>query len=119
MALRSGHGTGAGVPRIEVKPADEQRAPIIQASDYDQSCAVDSDCIEVHVGNRCSCVLSCQTDPAAINKGALRQFTADVSKLASVFCNCAPEPPGPCPDDAYVGPQCVGGTCQFASCHTE
>jgi hypothetical protein len=28
MALRNGHGTGAGVPRIEVLPADEQPDPI-------------------------------------------------------------------------------------------
>ncbi len=28
MALRKGHGTGAGVPRIEVLPADELPAPI-------------------------------------------------------------------------------------------
>lgn len=28
MALRSGHGTGAGVPRVEVLPADEQPDPV-------------------------------------------------------------------------------------------
>lgn len=28
MALRSGHGNGAGVPRIEVSPADELPAPL-------------------------------------------------------------------------------------------
>lgn len=31
MALRSGHGTGAGVPRIEVLPPDELPAPIADA----------------------------------------------------------------------------------------
>ena len=28
MALRSGHGNGAGVPRVEVRPADELPAPV-------------------------------------------------------------------------------------------
>jgi hypothetical protein len=28
MTLRRGHGNGAGVPRIEVRPADEQAAPV-------------------------------------------------------------------------------------------
>lgn len=28
MTLRSGHGTGAGQPRVEVLPADEQPAPV-------------------------------------------------------------------------------------------
>jgi len=31
MALRSGHGTGAGVPRIEVLPPDEQPSPVAAA----------------------------------------------------------------------------------------
>ena len=31
MALRSGHGSGAGVPRIEVAPADELPQPVAVA----------------------------------------------------------------------------------------
>lgn len=41
MALRTGHGTGKGVPRIEVMPADELPAgvpaPARQAADRDES----------------------------------------------------------------------------------
>jgi hypothetical protein len=98
---------------LDMLCAADASAPIIRASDYDQSCALDSDCVEVHVGNRCTCALSCQTDPAAINKGALAQFTADVANLASVFCNCLP----PNPNLTADCPRCIGGTCQFTTCY--
>jgi hypothetical protein len=98
--------------------AADATAPVIQASDYDQSCAVDSDCVGVRVGNGCTCGISCESPPAAaINMGALPQYTADFAKFPHVFCNCPPPPP-PCDDKTYAGPgpYCVGGMCQITPC---
>jgi hypothetical protein len=99
---------------LDMLCAADATAPIIQASDYDQSCAVDSDCVEVHGGNGCTCEVSCETSPAAINMGALPQYAADFAKFPHVFCNCLPPAP-PCANEGFVGPHCVGGMCQFTS----
>jgi hypothetical protein len=52
---------------------------IVQASDYDQSCAVDSDCVAVSEGNACyPCALGCTN--AAIRAAAYAQYQADVAR---------------------------------------
>ena len=48
-------GPGGSVCCLHVLCADDAKVQLIQASDYDQSCTVDSDCVEVYVGNACSC----------------------------------------------------------------
>jgi hypothetical protein len=103
---------------LDMLCAADATAPIIQASDYDQSCAVDSDCVGVRVGNGCTCEISCETATspgAAINMDALPQYTADFAKFPHVFCNCPPPPP-PCADGTFPGPHCVGGMCQITPC---
>lgn len=97
--------------------AADATAPIIQASDYDQSCAGDSECVEVQVGDACSCDFSCALSPAAINMSALPQYKADVAKVPRLICGCPPPPP-PCADETYPGPgpHCVGGLCQITPC---
>jgi hypothetical protein len=52
---------------------------MIAASSYDQSCAVDSDCVQVTPGDYCGDD-RCLCDVAAISATALAQFDADVSK---------------------------------------
>jgi hypothetical protein len=94
--------------------AADASAGIIQPSDYDQSCAFDSDCVEVHVTSACSCDLFCVEPPQAINKGTLPQYTADFAKLPRLLCNCT-NPLPPCDADEPFGPHCVGGMCQIAS----
>jgi hypothetical protein len=113
--IPEGCGSGA-VCCLDMLCAADATAPIIQASDYDQSCAVDSDCAEVYVGDACSCELSCGAISAAINKGALAQYTADVAKFR-MPCQCPPTPP-PCTVETYPGPGpfCVGGVCQIVLC---
>lgn len=96
---------------------------LIQASDYDQSCSVDSDCVSkvvfgpgvfamperisfpVTFGNFCSSMCLC--GPGAISQTAIPQYVADVSKtplgtgavpLEACFCDelgilCWPERP--------------------------
>jgi hypothetical protein len=66
---------------------------MIPASNYDQSCAADSDCVGVTPGNYCGSNPTCNcggfTD--AISVGALGQFNADVAKTPSgpqVTCPC-------------------------------
>jgi hypothetical protein len=73
---------------------------MISASNYDQSCNVDTDCWEVSSGDYCSAICRCGT--SAINVEALAQFNADVSKtprgsgaLGNVSCYC-PFLWGPC-----------------------
>ena len=108
-------GPGA-VCCLDMICAPDATAPIVQASDYDQDCAVDSDCVEIHVGNACSCDFSCALSPAAINMSALPEYTADVAKLPRLSCGCPPPPPplgGAAPMACCVGGQCqtVTGQC--------
>jgi hypothetical protein len=81
---------------------------LIQASNYDQSCTVDSDCVSIAVGDACyPCLVICQVG-GAINRGALSSYQSDISKTigagetSGVQCGC-PSWPGPC---------CRGGICQ-------
>jgi hypothetical protein len=112
QALNSGPcGPEGSVCCLHVLCAADATVQLIQASDYDQSCVLDSDCAEVFVGNACTCELSCEGTPAAINKDALSQYTADVGNAPKVFCGCPLRVPG----DPVAAACCVGGTCQFTS----
>lgn len=113
QSLGSGScGPVGAVCCLQVLCAADATVQLIQASDYDQSCAVDSDCVEVYVGNACTCDLSCQSKQAAINKAALSQYTADVAKAPRVACGCLRPP---IPTGGVSLPCCVGGSCQFTN----
>jgi len=78
----------------------------IRASDYDQTCQTDSDCLGVSEGNACyPCTLGCPS--TAINVAAKAQYSADVAKILAglgggeVRCNCP----------ASFNPCCLGGKC--------
>jgi hypothetical protein len=82
-------------------PSGAALSCMISASNYDQSCAADSDCVGVAAGNYCGSNPTCNcggfTD--AISAGVLTQFNADVAKTPSgpqVTCPCPMpvEPPG-------------------------
>jgi len=80
---------------------------MILASNYDQSCTVDTDCTEVSSGDYCSG--DCICGGSTINVGSLANFNEDVSKtpldsgaLGNFSCNCPGE----------VSPCCLGGKCQ-------
>jgi Sulfatase-modifying factor enzyme 1 len=91
----------------------EGAACSIQASDYDQSCTSDSDCVEVVEGDICGPPL-CSCPNAAINVSAQSAYSADLAKLlpvGPVACNCGA---------ADLGPHCnsgVCGRCLTASCN--
>ncbi len=78
----------------------------IQASTYDQTCKVDSDCIEIPVGNTCNASTFVCGAKGAINVGAKAQYTADVDKTPAAGAQCLESQPSPLP------PCCVAGQCQ-------
>lgn len=108
-------GREAGSSEVDVPEAsapseaaseEDGAACFILASNYDQSCAVDSDCIgtagefAVQFGNYCTKMCTCGGD--AINKASASQYVADVSRtplgsgaLGQVVCSCGFEVP-PC-----------------------
>ncbi len=87
---------------------------LIQASDYDQSCTVNTDCRLIATGNACvPCAFDCSFGPA-INVSALAQYNSDVANTPAVAAEfngqtCA----SGCP--AAFGPCCVGGKCQTST----
>jgi hypothetical protein len=118
-----------------LKDAGAPDAPCttIAARDYDQSCAVDTDCVEVGE------VISCPPPPcalctvSAINKSAAAQYNAILTSSLSTFngapCSCPCEGPAICrggkcqaaescgPNPADTLPACAdaGGTCDYAA----
>jgi hypothetical protein len=82
----------------------------ISASSYDQSCAVDYDCVTVTSGDYCTAI--CECGGSTINQGALATFNAAVAKTplgsgalgaGAGDCPCAPSP--------YGGPCCRNSAC--------
>lgn len=100
-AMVEGGATVDTTPQVE-GVASDGAACSISASSYDQSCAVDSDCVavvEVACGG-CTCLTG------AINRRDLARYSLDRAELApsagGATCNCACEP---------VAPHCCGGAC--------
>ncbi len=76
----------------------------ITASDYDQSCSVDSDCVGVTQGNLCA--VGCNYVNAAISLADERKYQSDVSSKMGDRPAC-PGPPFPA--------ACNAGTCGLAT----
>jgi hypothetical protein len=75
----------------------------IRATDYDRSCAKESDCTGVAEGDFCGGTTCTNCINAAINTNAEAQYQADVSKNVSKPIDC------PCPSPPPLS--CVNGTC--------
>jgi hypothetical protein len=79
-----------------------QTFPIV-ASDYDQSCEKNSDCIGIGEGDGCGCGTSCPN--AAINVADQPKWLAQLAQTpaatASIVCNCP----------AFFGVDCVDHRC--------
>ncbi|MGA7123971.1 MAG: hypothetical protein WBY94_27970 [Polyangiaceae bacterium] len=90
----------------ESQSCDDPDAQVIQASNYDQSCTTDSDCVAVAEGSFCYPGAG-RCPSAAIRTSALTQYQADVSKTFAAACvvfgDCA----------ISVGPCCRAGICQL------
>jgi hypothetical protein len=80
---------------------------VIQASDYDQTCAVDTDCVGIVEGSTCNaCTLNCSN--AAIRKSAMAQYNADTTNILTAAFELCPSSCG--------GPEaacCRGGLCHW------
>jgi hypothetical protein len=59
---------------------------VIRASDYDQSCTTDSDCMAVTEGNSCRPCFACPN--AAINGRDLDRYQSDVAAATTVVNTC-------------------------------
>lgn len=87
--------------------ADGSERPIL-ASNYDQSCTTDTDCMAIGEGNACSLVGPCPS--AAINKGAYSQYQSDIAQTPCYGLSGCPSGSGPC---------CRHGTCGLnAACYS-
>ncbi len=80
-------------------------AAVIQASSYDQTCVVDTDCADISEGSTCNaCNFSCFN--AAINVHSVPQYNSDTANLYPAAFNLCPSSCG--------GPEttcCHAGTC--------
>jgi hypothetical protein len=77
----------------------------IMASNYDQSCRTDSDCVAIEEGNFCNPGANDGCTNAAINKSALAQYQADLAKTQAGVCY------GLSGCGAEFGPCCQSGMC--------
>ncbi len=80
---------------------------LIQASNYDQSCKTDNDCVWVLQGNACH-PLDCG-DPGAINMVSSARYQADIAKTRAASCSV---PQGDCPQFVTC---CQNGSCQLGA----
>jgi hypothetical protein len=98
---------------IAVVSAITADACMIQASNYDQSCAVDSDCVMVTSGDYCDAgtptAHECFCGGSAINVDAQPQFSADVAKTP--IGSGAVQIPGPCGCPPQLRTCCQAGKC--------
>jgi hypothetical protein len=105
-SVRRAAGTRIFGQAAESTSCADPDADVLQASNYDQSCATDSDCVGVAEGSFCQPNSGCPN--AAINKAALPRYMADVGKTygggsCTAFSSCV----------FYQGPCCRRGSCQM------
>jgi hypothetical protein len=67
----------------------------ISASNYDQSCAQDTDCIAAFSGSFCG-GHACACENSAINASAQAQYEADLQNAHAPKCPCPAPPPVAC-----------------------
>jgi hypothetical protein len=71
----------------------------VELSSYDQSCSVDSDCVEITSGTICNGI--CECGGSVINVDGQARYQAQVAGITTSGCPCA-----------YPGsPKCVNHTC--------
>jgi hypothetical protein len=115
----------------EALPCADANAQLIKASNYDQSCQTDSDCVAVAEGNFCR-PGAADCPSASISKSASAQYWADVGKTHAAVCEapisgCLGGAGAPCcrhgacsidcvaPSDGLAGCASAGGWCVYGS----
>jgi hypothetical protein len=92
-----------------VTPCTDANIEDIEPSNYDQTCSVDSDCVEIAAGNACyACIVLCHNG-GAINHGSLSAYESDISK--TIGAGETSDLTSDCFCPAAFGPCCRGGTC--------
>jgi len=91
---------------------DSASCSIVLASQYDQSCTVDSDCVPVGEVGSCPASACDGCWSAAINHCAAPQY---MSALARVFASLPPGSACNCPAEGSPGAICRAGKCQLPS----
>ena len=72
---------------VSLPDCSDAGAQPILAMSYDQSCAMDSDCIAIAEGNgACAGAFSCAHTNAAINKGDYARYKSDIAKTRAASC---------------------------------
>ena len=101
-------GSGGAYCCLQPQTCTDGEVQTVQASNYDQSCTLDSDCVAVGEGTACyPCALECTN--AAINTAAHAQYLADVARTFAAA-------PGGCPG---VCPDARRGCCRGGLCHAD
>ncbi len=95
-----------GQAAIDAVPCTDADVQLILASNYDQSCQTDSDCVAAGEGNFCIAGEG-NCPSAAINKSAYSQYQADVAKTNASICR------GVSSCGAESGPCCRRGLCEM------
>lgn len=109
-------GGPVGDASSDAAAAADGRACTFVASNYDQSCVTNTDCVAVRLGDYCDPTRCyCDESLGAIKATALAQFNADVAKTP--IGSDAVSPQGLCSCLAFSDPGacCVAGKCQFSS----
>jgi hypothetical protein len=93
----------------------------IVATSYDQSCAVDRDCVGIGEGNVCVPCVFQGVLSAAINAGALAKYNSDIANTPGAVgvggAGCSTGQ-GAASGNSNWGPFCCDGRCQVGSqCH--
>ena len=91
-------------------PSTAPCSPVL-ASDYDQSCTVDTDCVAVGEVSSCPAFACDGCTTEAINKSVMAQY---MTAFAQAFTSKAPGTGCGCPCES--GAVCRGGKCQAAFC---
>ncbi|HEX8792973.1 MAG TPA: hypothetical protein VF765_18635 [Polyangiaceae bacterium] len=92
-------------------PDDDVPCLPLLASSYDQSCAVDSDCINVGQVITCPATACAFCASATIGRKAAAQYMADFSRLTAGLPPDAGDAGDACSCLAVVKPCCLAGMC--------
>jgi hypothetical protein len=103
-----------GGTAVDGATADAGLSCNMSASQYDNSCSVDSDCVGVPFGNPCAgnCLSVCPL--AALNARVAPQYLSDLGAVMAAHT----EPPVACACPAFSAPSCCRGICSVSGCST-
>jgi hypothetical protein len=96
-------GLGALAATVLASCSSSSACGSIQASDYDQSCSVASDCVVVAEGDSCTGLFCVDCGNAAINVSAKARYEANLKSIGGQT--------GVCPCPAGPTPTCDAGVC--------